>query len=92
MNKARIFPKEDNMSIMNQLYFIRCGAMKNDKAFNEDNYKWCLGVGVISEKDVAKNIIHHSQDEKRTLFGIAIDIDYHNDFRMELWKNITNDI
>lgn len=92
MNKARILPKEDNMSIMNQLYFIRCGAQKNDNYFNEDNYKWCLGVGVISEIDIAKNIIHHSQDEKRTLFGIDVDIDYHNDFRMELWKNITNDV
>ena len=92
MNKAYFPNKDDDMSIMNQLHFYRYGAMKNDKFFNEDNYKWCLGVGVISEIDVAKNIIHHSQDEKRTLFGIVVDVDFHNDFRMELWKNITNDI
>jgi hypothetical protein len=92
MNKAYLPNKDEDISFMNQLYYIRCGALKNDKAFNEDNYKWCLGVGVINEIDVAKNIIHYNQDEKRTLFGIAVDIDYHNSFRMELWKNITNDI
>lgn len=92
MNKARIFPKEDNMPIIKQLYLIRCGAIKKDNFFNENNYKWCLGVGVISEIDDTEYMIHHSRDEKRTLFGIDVDIDYHNDFRMELWKNITNDV
>ena len=92
MNKA-IYPNDnDGITIMKQLERIRASAIIDDKYFDEDNYKWCLGVGVISEIDVTKNIIHHSQDEKRTLFGIAVDIDYHNDFRMELWKNITNDV
>jgi predicted hydrolase (HD superfamily) len=88
MNKA-IFPNDD-ITIMKQLERIRASAVMDDKYFDEYNYKWCLGIGVISE--IAKNTIYYSQDEKRTLFGIAIDIDYHNDFRMELWKNITNDI
>ena len=91
MNKA-IFPSDNDNSIINQLYLLNCGAMKKDMFFNEDNYKWCLGVGVISEIDVTQNIINHSQDEKRTAFGIVVEVDYQNPYKMELWKNITNDI
>lgn len=92
MNKANFPNEDDDMSIMNQLNFYRYGAERSDKFFEEDNYKWCLGVGVITEIDVAKNIINYSQAEKRTLFGIVVEVDYHNPYRMELWKNITNDI
>lgn len=92
MNKAICPNDNDGNTIMKQLEHIKASAIMDDKYFCEDNYKWCLGAGVISNIDVAENIIHHSQNEKRTLFGIAIDIDYHNIFRMELWKNITNDI
>ena len=92
MNKARIFPKEDNISIMNQLHCIRCGALKNDKAFKEDNYKWCLGVDVINDIDIATNTINNLPIEKRILFGIVVEVDYQHPCRMELWKNITNDV
>ena len=91
MNKA-YFPKDNDISIVNQLNSYRCGAIKSDKFFNEDNYKWCLGVGVCNDIDVITNTITHNKDEKRTLFGIAVEIDYQNPYRMELWKNITNDI
>ncbi len=91
MNKAR-FSKDDNMSLMNQLNSYRCGAMRNDKFFEEDNYKWCLGVGVISDIDIVTNIINNLPEEKRTLLGIVVEVDYQNPYRMELWKNITNDI
>lgn len=91
MNKA-CFPKDDDISIMHQLYAYRCGAMRSDKFFNEGNYKWLLSISVCNDIDAITNTICHSQDEKRMLFGIAVEIDYQNPYRMELWKNITNDV
>ena len=91
MNKA-YFPKENDTSFIEQLNYLYHGAMKKDNLFDDNNYKWWLGVGVCNSLDVTSNIIKYCKYEKRTLYGIAVEMDYQNPYRMELWKNITNDI
>jgi len=91
MNKA-YFPKDNDTSFMQQLNYLYHGAKEKDEFFDEDNYRWWIGGAICNNLEVANNITNYYEGEKRTLFGIAVGWDYQNPYRMELWKNITNDV
>ena len=58
--------------------------------FNLADYKWVLGMNVIRDIEYNNHYIVSGQDCPRTLFGIVIEIDYHNPDNVQLWENITN--
>lgn len=72
-------------------------ALAQDKSerlgiyFNPDDYKWVLGIHVVSDLEYNNHYYTVSgQDCPRTLFGIVVEIDYHNPDNIQLWENITD--
>lgn len=58
--------------------------------FNASEYKWRLGAVVIGE--FHNNITVFNPSEKRTLYGIDVEIDYLNPYNIQLFEDITNKI
>ena len=57
--------------------------------YNANDYKWRLGVKVIGE---FYNLFVINTNEKRTLYGIDVEIDYLNPYNLQLFEDITNKI
>lgn len=59
--------------------------------YNANDYRWRLGVMVID--DIKRdNPFVYNPTEKRTLYGIVIEVDYQNPYNIQLFEDITNRI
>lgn len=58
--------------------------------FNASEYKWRIGTEIIST--FHNNITVINPSEKRTLYGIDLEIDYLNPYNIQLFEDITNKI
>ena len=62
--------------------------------FDASEYKWRLGAAVIGEfkRQFDSNLFIINETEKRTLYGIDVEIDYLNPYNIQLFEDITNKI
>lgn len=62
--------------------------------FNASEYKWKLGAAVIVgiTRQFDRNLFLINETEKRTLYGIDVEIDYLNPYNIQLFEDITNKI
>lgn len=82
---------------LKHLQLLRILALeKTERAgypFNEEDYIWRLGAKVIQDIELSTDyIMAEFPDRPRTLFGIVVELDYHNPYNVQLWENITNKI
>ncbi len=83
-------PENQEQATTKLLRAILHNAMKNDKHFDESNYRWSLGVEVIN--DITNEVVFmNAPDMPMQLFGIPVGRDYPNPQKVELWKNVTNE-
>lgn len=75
------------------LDFAICRTEKLGIPFRDEDYKWLLGIKVINDL-MMDNVyqISVNPDRMRTLFGIAVEPDFHNPDNIQLWENITNKV
>ena len=66
-------------------------AQAKDPRYIRDNYKWTLGVEIFNKIKADQSIIVKCE-EPITLFGVTIEVDYAYPLKIELWKNITNEL
>lgn len=65
--------------------------------YNANEYKWRIGAAAMYEldsfyrADIAHQIILN-REEKPTLYGIEVEIDYENPDNLQLFEDITNKI
>lgn len=66
----------------------------NRPNYNANNYKWRLGAVVICEFESRYNNIAYkiNTDEKIKLYGIDVEIDYLNQYNIQLFEDITNNM
>lgn len=62
--------------------------------YNANDYKWKIGAVVIDEleRQYNNNLFAINIDEKKTLYGIDVEIDYLNPYNIQLFEDITNKI
>lgn len=60
-------------------------ARNNDKNFKHENYEWELGALVVY--DFKKDLVMY-KDETMTYYGIPVRINFHDSWKIELWKKI----
>lgn len=60
--------------------------------YNANDYKWRLGAAAIGELERQYNLFVINTSEKRTLYGIDVDVDYLNPYNIQLFEDITNKI
>lgn len=58
--------------------------------YKAEDYKWRLGVAILNEYE--RDIIPHNKDVVPTLYGIEIEIDYHNPYNLQLFEDITDKV
>lgn len=65
--------------------------------YNANEYKWRIGTAVMYELDsfykagIAYSMIFN-REEKPTLYGIEVEVDYENPDNLQLFEDITNKI
>lgn len=65
--------------------------------YNANEYKWKIGAAVMYKLDsfykagIAHQIIFN-REEKPTLYGIEVEVDYENPDNLQLFEDITNKI
>lgn len=67
----------------------------NRPNYNANNYKWRIGAAVIGELERQYNNFYCfsiNTNEKKTLYGIDVEIDYLNPYNIQLFEDITNKI
>jgi hypothetical protein len=76
---------------LNLLYALtRERAERLHIPFDDNDYKWILGVRVVRDLEYLTHSAYIDASDIRTLFGIVVEIDYHNPNNIQLWENITN--
>lgn len=84
----------DSGEFIKILYFTLRQCRPN---YNPKEYKWRMGAKVMYELDslyktgIANSIIFN-RDEKPTLYGIDVEVDYENPDNLQLFEDITNKI
>lgn len=78
---------ENTISFIQALYFTLRLHRPNYKA---DDYKWRLGTAVIRQCNDFYNTFEYNTSEKKTLYGIDVEIDYSNPYNLQLYEDITN--
>lgn len=66
-------------------------AQIKDRFFDKNNYKWTLGVEITNNIKPDQSIIIQ-REGPITLFGIEIEVDYAYPEKIQLWKNVTNEL
>ena len=71
------------------LSLAKCRAESQGIPFKREDYKWVLGVKTYYKLELNYhfNIVYN---EPRMLFGIVVELDYHNPDNIQLCENITN--
>lgn len=88
----------DIIEPLNPIPFIQAlylSLRKSRPNYNANYYKWRLGAAVIAAFERQYNIYNtfeNNTDEKRTLYGIDVEIDYSNPYNLQLFEDITNKI
>jgi hypothetical protein len=77
---------------LEHLSLLHCLAQQKDIHYRADDYKWKIGVKILSEISSKDIWFRVSSDTKPQLFGIDVEIDYVNPENVQLWKNVTNDL
>ena len=67
-------------------------AEKLGKIFKEEDFKWTLGVNILSDIVAKTEYIKIHSDQPVTLFGVIVEHDYFNPDTIQLWENITNKV
>lgn len=63
-------------------------ARSTDELFETENYKWQIGYNVIFGMSELYNHMIMYPDERKTLFGIEMEIDVINKDNIRLWKRV----
>ena len=77
----------NTLDYLTALYFT---LEKMEKNFRPEDYKWKIGVKVLQEAKLLPPCME--LNEKTTLFGIAVEIDYVNPNNVQIFEDITNKI
>ena len=77
--------------LFESLYRIYCISFQR-KEKSEKNFKWELSLEIIHELN-NQLVFKREEDDSTTamLFGIPIEINYHDPKCMKLWEDVTND-
>lgn len=67
-------------------------AEKLGEVFKEEDFKWTLGVNILSDIVANTEYIKIHSDQPVTLFGVTVEHDCFNPDIMQLWENITNKV
>jgi hypothetical protein len=75
-----------------EIYEVACAmhrSVKRDIFLNNAEYKWKIGAlaGTALTNMVLPKVVV-KQDEVMTLFGLPMDIDFVNPYKLELWKKV----
>ena len=83
--------KTKTIRAIEQLRWLYDEARAKDHFKHESYYRWVLSSDIVHE--IQDELAFYNDDSiPCLLFGIAVDIDCISANRMELWKNITDDI
>lgn len=61
------------------------------REYKAEDYKWKLGAKVIYDIQ-PHEFTHKTANEKMTMFGIEVEIDYINPNKLQLFEDITNKV
>ena len=79
--------------IIKKLYMLLYDAQNEKfhagKEFERDNYKWCLGAKIAYKLyGNAEIFLSDLGKEKMFVYGIEVEVDFHNSERIELWERV----
>lgn len=78
----------DTMQYLNAIYYTLRKMKQN--SFRTEDYKWKLGSKIVNE--ILPIHVNVNTTEKRTLFGIDVEIDFENPDNLQLFEDITNKV
>lgn len=84
--------KEDYVLFAPSFINILYHTLRQVKGFRYDSkdYKWRLGQAIVDE--YINDIRQPSEFEVATLYGIEVELDYHNPHNLQLFEDITNKV
>lgn len=91
MDDISFIGSKDPISFTQILYNTLRACRPN---YNANDYKWKIGALVIGklERRYNNDFFIINTDEKTTLYGIDVEIDYLNPYNIQLFEDITNKI
>ena len=80
---------DELIGILRYKYFCeKSDTIDKRQPFYEENYKWTIGRQILKTLRDAHQISYYSPIECVTIFGIVVEIDYHNIECIKLFKEV----